>query len=167
MGGGLTGHTEAVQVHFDPNVVTYEQILDFFWRQFDPTDAEGSFVDRGSQYRPGIFVHDDEQREIAQRSRAALEASGRFDEPLATPIEDFEKFWPAEEYHQDFYKKDPDRYYSYRKGSGRDQFLDSVWGGERQPEWLKDQQSRAGFVKRTLGGRSWGLVVRACRRGSS
>jgi peptide methionine sulfoxide reductase msrA/msrB len=136
VGSGTTGHTEAVQVHYDPKIVSYEQLLDFFWRQFDPTDGGGSFVDRGSQYRPGIFYHDDQQRDAAEMSRRQLEESGRFDNLIATPILPLDVFYEAEDYHQDFYKKDPQQYHSYRRGSGRDQFLDEVWGDEREPEWL-------------------------------
>lgn len=135
VGRGTTGHTEAVEVQYDPTVVSYSQLLDVFWRQFDPTDASGSFVDRGSQYRPGIFYSDDEQRQLAQASRDALQASGRFPRPLATEITALERFWPAEDYHQDYYKKNPDHYYKYRKGSGRDRFIDSYWGDEREIEW--------------------------------
>jgi len=138
VGSGTTGHTEAVQVHYDPSIVSYEQLLDFLWRQFDPTDDGGSFVDRGSQYRPGIFYHDEEQRAVAEESRRRLEESGRLDKPIATPVVPLDVFYVAEDYHQDFYKKDPQRYHSYRRGSGRDQFLDRVWGDERVPKWLAD-----------------------------
>lgn len=138
VGSGKTGHTEAVQVHYDPNIVSYEQLLDFFWRQFDPTDAGGSFVDRGSQYRSGIFYENEVQKVAAEKSRHRLEESGRFDKSIVTPIEPLDVFYVAEEYHQDFYKKDPGRYNSYRRGSGRDQFLDRVWRGEREPVWLKN-----------------------------
>jgi peptide methionine sulfoxide reductase msrA/msrB len=150
VGNGKTGHTEAVQVHYDPSIVSYEQLLDFFWRQFDPTDDGGSFVDRGSQYRPGIFYHDEEQRVVAEESRRRLEESGRFDKPIATPVLALDVFYVAEDYHQDFYKKDPQRYSSYRRGSGRDQFLDRTWGEEREPKWLadlKNASSTSGFVK--------------------
>lgn len=138
VGSGVTGHAEAVQVHYDPDIVSYEQLLDFFWRQFDPTDEGGSFVDRGSQYRSGIFYHDDEQKAAAEASRRRLEESGRFDKPIVTPILPLTAFYEAEDYHQDFYKKDPEHYKTYRRGSGRDRFLDRVWGDERDPMWLKD-----------------------------
>ena len=118
VGSGKTGHTEAVQVHYDPDIVSYEQLLDFFWRQFDPTDAGGSFVDRGSQYRSGIFYENEAQKVAAEESRRRLEESGRFDKPIVTPIEPLDVFYVAEEYHQDFYKKDPGRYNSYRRGVG-------------------------------------------------
>jgi peptide methionine sulfoxide reductase msrA/msrB len=151
VGRGGTGHTEAVQVHYDANIVSYEKLLDFFWRQFDPTDPGGSFADRGSQYRSGVFYHDEEQKAAAEKSLQQLEDSDRFDKPITTPIQPFEIFYEAEEYHQDFYKKDPNRYHSYRRGSGRDQFLDEVWGDEREPQWLKEMKSGkstfSGFVK--------------------
>jgi peptide methionine sulfoxide reductase msrA/msrB len=125
---GTTGYVEAVQVTYDPAQVTYEQLLDVFWRQIDPTDAGGQFADIGPQYRTVIFVHDDAQRGAAEASKVALENSGRFDKTLVTKIEPFTTFYPAEEYHQDFYKKNPLRYRAYRYGSGREQFLEKVWG---------------------------------------
>ena len=128
---GLTGHTEAIQVHFDPKKISYEDLLEIFWRQINPTDAKGQFVDRGSQYRPEIFSHDEAQRVAAEKSKAALTASGRFDKPIATPVTKLDVFYEAENYHQDFYKKSPRRYESYRRGSGRDRYLDRVWGKER------------------------------------
>ncbi len=130
---GTTGHAEAVQVHYDPAKVSYETLLQVFWRQIDPTDPDGQFVDRGSQYRAAIFVHDDAQRKAAEASKAALAASRRFDEkPIVTEIVTFEKFWPAEDYHQDFHKKKPAHYDGYRRGSGRDRMLDGTWGKERE-----------------------------------
>jgi peptide methionine sulfoxide reductase msrA/msrB len=129
---GRTGHTEAIRIHFDPERIDYAKLLRVFWRNIDPTDARGQFVDRGSQYRPGIYWHDDEQRRLAEASRDELEQSGRFDKPLATEIEQAGAFWPAEEYHQDFYKKSPDHYKRYRAGSGRDRFIQRVWGDEKR-----------------------------------
>lgn len=126
---GLTGHTEAVLIVYDPAKVSYEKLVEVFWKTHDPTDTGGQFVDRGPQYRPGIYPYDATQRQIATKSRDALEASGRFDKPIALEIEDATTFWPAEEYHQDFYKKDPNHYKRYRSGSGRDQFIDRVWNG--------------------------------------
>ena len=107
---GSTGHTEAVQVYYDPRKVSYEGLLEAYWRVFDPTDGTGSFFDRGSQYRPGIFVSSASQRQTAEKSRAKLEASGRFDEPIAVEITELKKFYKAEDYHQDYYKKNPIRY---------------------------------------------------------
>ncbi len=104
-------------------VISYSEIIDIFWRQFDPTDEGGSFADRGFQYTSAIFYHNEKQKKIAEHSKEELDKSGIFDEPIATPIIKFTTFYPAEDYHQDFYKKDPDRYYSYRKGSGRDAFI--------------------------------------------
>jgi peptide methionine sulfoxide reductase msrA/msrB len=130
---GGTGHTEAIQVTYDPDKISYKELLDILWRHIDPTDAGGQFVDRGSQYRPAIFYHDEEQKRIAEESRAALEKSGRFNRPIATEIVPLTRFYPAEDYHQDYYKKNPIRYKMYRYGSGRDQFLDSKWGDEPKP----------------------------------
>ncbi|WP_273713645.1 peptide-methionine (S)-S-oxide reductase MsrA [Leuconostoc mesenteroides] len=104
-----TGHTEAVQIWFDSEKISYRELVEIYWEQTDPTDAMGQFQDRGDNYRPVIFVNSPEQREIAEESRAALAASNRFDEPIVTKIEDAKPFYEAEEYHQDFYKKDPER----------------------------------------------------------
>ncbi|WP_294974227.1 peptide-methionine (S)-S-oxide reductase MsrA [uncultured Leuconostoc sp.] len=104
-----TGHTEAVKIVFDPQKITYDDLVSIYWEQTDPTDAMGQFQDRGDSYRPVIFVANDEQRDSAEKSRTALAASGRFDKPILTTIEDAKPFYEAEEYHQDFYKKDPSR----------------------------------------------------------
>ena len=125
---GGTGHAEAVQIVYDPAKVTYEQLLDIFWRLVDPTDAGGQFVDRGPQYRTVIFYHNDEQKVLAERSKEELADSGRFDKPIATEIVKFSEFYRAEDYHQDYYKKNPKRYNYYRFRSGRDQFLQRQWG---------------------------------------
>ena len=127
---GGTGHTEAVQVRYDPDKITYKELLDVFWRHVNPTDAGGQFVDRGSQYRPAIFYHDEEQKRIAEESKAELDKSGRFSKPIVTEIVPLSEFYTAEDYHQDYYKKSPRRYKFYRYGSGRDQFLDSTWASE-------------------------------------
>jgi peptide methionine sulfoxide reductase msrA/msrB len=124
---GTSGHIEAVEVKFDNSVITYAELVDAFWRQIDPTDRDGQFADRGSQYQPVIFYHDTTQKEIAENSRAKLEASGRFPNPIATDILPATKFYPAEEYHQDYYLKHPVRYKMYRHGSGRDSFLKKSW----------------------------------------
>jgi peptide methionine sulfoxide reductase msrA/msrB len=123
------GYVEAVQVTYDPAKVTYQQLLDYFWRHIDPTDAGGQFVDRGPQYRSVIFYHNEEQQRLAAASRRALAKSGRFAKPIATEIVPFTNFYPAEAYHQDYAKKNPIRYKYYRWNSGRDQFLRKVWGG--------------------------------------
>jgi peptide methionine sulfoxide reductase msrA/msrB len=127
---GRTGHVEAVQVYYDPTVISYEALVESFWRQINPTDNGGQFADRGEQYRPLIFYHDETQREIAEKSRAALDASGRFDSPIVTEIKPLEQFYPAEDFHQDYHKKNPLRYKFYRYHSGRDEFLEKTWGDD-------------------------------------
>ncbi len=129
---GGTGHVEAVQVIYDPKKVSYKELLDYFWRHVDPTDAGGQFVDRGSQYRSVIFYHNEEQKRLAEESKTALAKSGRFHKPIVTEIVPFTKFYKAEDYHQDYYKKNPVRYKFYRWHSGRDQFLKKVWGDEKE-----------------------------------
>jgi len=131
---GKTGHAEAVQITFDPEQISYEEILDVFWRQIDPTDGGGSFVDRGSQYRSGIFYHSEEQRVLAEDSKRVIEQSGRFDQPVVTEIVPHERFWEAEEYHQDYYKKHSVKYTFYRSMSGRDKYIDRVWGKDAPTE---------------------------------
>ena len=126
---GETGHTEAVRIEFDPALIDYTTLLEVFWRNIDPTDAGGQFADRGSQYRTAIFYHSERQRELAEASKQALAESGRFDDPIATEILPAEVYYEAEEYHQDYYKKNPERYGRYSRGSGRVRFLDTVWEG--------------------------------------
>jgi len=127
---GGTGHAEAIQVHYDPAKINYDELLDIFWRHVDPTDAGGQFVDRGSQYRPAIFYHNEEQKRLAQASMQGLAQSGTFDKPIATEIVEFTRFYPAEDYHQDYYKKNAGHYNLYRQHSGRDQFLTKIWGNQ-------------------------------------
>ncbi|MBI5694298.1 MAG: peptide-methionine (S)-S-oxide reductase MsrA [Nitrospirae bacterium] len=122
------GHVEVVEVLFDPRAVSYERLLEVYWRQVNPTDSGGQFGDRGPQYRPAIFYLNDGQKALAEKSRDALAKSGKFKEPIATEIKRASRFWPAEEYHQDYHKKNPWPYKYYRYGSGRDGFLDRVWG---------------------------------------
>lgn len=124
---GATGHTESVLVIYDPAKVTYDQLLETYWRSFDPTDAGGQFADRGPQYRPEIFYHSEEQKAAAQASKQKLAESGVFEKPIVVPMTPAAEFWPAEEYHQDYYKKDPTHYKRYRKGSGREAFLADHW----------------------------------------
>ena len=132
---GSGGHVEAVQVFYDPAKITYAELLDIFWKHIDPTDPGGQFVDRGAHYRSAIFYHDGEQKRIAEKSRAGLEKSGRFPKPIVTEILKFTKFYPAEDYHQDYSQKSPQRYKVYRSGSGRDRFLQKAWeGGEGQAQ---------------------------------
>jgi peptide methionine sulfoxide reductase msrA/msrB len=125
---GKTGHLEAVAVRYDPAVVSYDRLLEVFWRQIDPTDGGGQFVDRGPQYRTAIFTHDEEQRRLAERSRDEMNRSGVFDGPIVTEILPAGEFWTAETYHQDYYKKNPLKYKYYRTGSGRDRYLKKTWG---------------------------------------
>jgi peptide methionine sulfoxide reductase msrA/msrB len=127
------GYVEAVQAFYDPGKITYEQILGAFFRHIDPTDAGGQFGDRGHQYRSAIFYHDEEQKRIAEKAKEELGKSGRFNKPIVTEILKFTKFYDAEEYHQDYYKKNPLRYKYYRFGSGRDQFLEKTWKKEPAP----------------------------------
>jgi len=122
-----TGHHEAVQITFDPDKISYEELLDVFWRQIDPTDPGGQFADRGEPYHTAIFYHSEEQKQKAEASKRALAASGKFDKPIATKILPAQTFYPAEEYHQDFYKKNPSHYEHYRRGSGRDDFIKKHW----------------------------------------
>ena len=129
---GGTRHVESVQVHFDPKIVSYQDLLESFWRQVDPTDNNGQFVDRGAHYRTLIFYHSEAQRQLAEGSRKKLDESGRYEKSVVTEIRKFEKFYVAEEYHQDYYKRNPIRYNFYRFNSGRDQFLKMVWGDDLQ-----------------------------------
>lgn len=126
--GGRTGHTEAVEIVFDPTKVTYEKLLETYWRNVDPTDKGGQFCDRGSMYRPEIFVVDAEQRKAAEASKAALEKSKPFRDAIVVPITQATTFYAAEDYHQDFYKTNPVRYKFYRNGCGRDARLERLWG---------------------------------------
>ena len=137
---GTTGHVEAVQVYYDPFKLTYEGLLNYFWRHIDPTDPGGQFVDRGLQYRSVIFYHDEEQKRLAKKSKEGLGKSGKFAKPIVTEIITFAKFYEAEEYHQDYYKKNPLRYQFYRHGSGRDQFLKKVWGDTMETAKLKNEK---------------------------
>jgi len=125
---GTTGHTEVVQVVYDPAKVRYEKLLEVFWRNIDPTVRDQQFCDVGSQYRTAIFYHDDEQKRLAEASKAALEKSKPFKAPIVTPVQAAGEFWPAEDYHQDYYKKNPVRYKYYRTGCGRDDRLKQLWG---------------------------------------
>lgn len=129
---GTTGHAEAIRIEFDPSRIGYADLLRVFWRQIDPTDAGGQFVDRGSQYRSEIYYHDEAQRKAAESSKRELAESGRFSEPIVTEISAASRFYEAETYHQDYYRKKPAHYQRYRDGSGRDAFLDRVWGDDRE-----------------------------------
>lgn len=133
---GNTGHYEAVQITFDPEVFPYSRLLEIYWQQIDPTDPHGQFGDKGSSYRTAIFYHNEEQRQQAEASKEAV--AKRFDKPIVTEILPATVFWPAEEYHQDFHKKNPAHYYRYRQASGRDAFIKKHW---RDPE--RDAELRA------------------------
>jgi peptide methionine sulfoxide reductase msrA/msrB len=135
--GGLTKHTEAVQVYYDPKIITYDGLLQVLWRTADPTDSKGQFSDRGSQYRPAIFYHDEAQKRTALRAREELARSGRFKKPVTIEIVAFIAFYPAEEYHQDYYLKNPFRYKLYTTGSGRAGFQDKTWGDELTIDFSK------------------------------
>ncbi len=144
---GGTGHTESVQVHYDPAVITYEGLLQGFWRMIDPTDGDGQFVDQGNQYRPAIFYHNAEQKAAAEKSRDELAKSGRFDKPIKVEIVPLERFYTAEDYHQDYYKKNPIRYQVYTFNSGRYQFIDKVWGEDRKVDYAKYRPADARYVR--------------------
>ncbi len=149
---GKTEHIEVIKVVYDPSVVDYEQVLDQFFRHIDPTDDKGSFVDRGPQYRPAVFYHNAEQKEIAQNFMNEIEEANLFGAPLKTELIEFKKFWPAEDYHQDYYKKSKVRYNYYRYASGRDQYLDRIFGDDRQenPQTIRqllDGKNQAANVK--------------------
>ena len=125
---GMTGHAEVVQVEYDPSKVSYEKLLEVFWRNVDPTQRDGQFCDQGSQYRTAIFYHGEDQKKLAEASKAALEKSKPFKGDIVTEITAAPQFYRAEEYRQDFYKKNPTRYKIYRSGCGRDARLQALWG---------------------------------------
>ncbi len=125
---GRTGHAESVEVLYDPKKISYEKLLDAFWHNIDPTVRDRQFCDVGTQYRTAIFVHNDEQRRVAERSKAELQKTKPFKQDIVTPIVPASTFYPAEQYHQDFYKKNPIRYKFYRDGCGRDARLKELWG---------------------------------------
>jgi methionine-S-sulfoxide reductase len=124
---GGTGHLEAVEVSYDPAKISYQTLLEVFWRNIDPTDSTGQFCDRGEQYAAAVFFHDEEQRRLAEESKRKLVDSGRLKKPITTPIRPATAFYAAEEYHQDYYRKNPLRYKFYRTGCGRDRALEKLW----------------------------------------
>ncbi|WP_302848203.1 MULTISPECIES: peptide-methionine (S)-S-oxide reductase MsrA [Paenibacillus] len=140
-----TGHTEAVQITFDPELFPYEKLLQIYWQQIDPTDSGGQFFDRGSSYRTAIFYHTDEQKRLAEASKKALEESGRFNKPIVTEIVPAARFYPAEDYHQDYHKKNSYRYKMYRQGSGRDTFLKEHWRLHKNEQQLRNSLSPVQF----------------------
>jgi peptide-methionine (S)-S-oxide reductase len=127
-----TGHYEAVQITFEPEIFPYEKLLELFWQQIDPTDQGGQFHDRGQSYQTAIFYHDETQKKLAEQSKQALQESGRFSKPIVTPIIAAQTFYPAEEYHQQYYKKNRTHYESYHVGSGRAGFIQSHWGEKNE-----------------------------------
>src|SRR3990170_2182620 len=141
---GNSGHIEAIEVVYDPSKVTYSKLLDVFWKQINPTDAGGQFVDRGSSYTSAIFYHTEEQKRLAEGSKRELERSGRFDKPVVTEIRPVGPFYRAEEHHQGFWKKNPTRYKLYRYNSGRDQYL-AITG--KKEETMEKAKSRETPVK--------------------
>ena len=144
---GRTGHTEAVQVYYDPKEITYEGLLQTLWRTANPTDTKGQYVDRGSQYRPAIFYHNAEEKRLAEASVAELEASGRYDNPVAIEIVPFKTLYPAEKYHQDYYKKNPIRYNVYTYNSGRYQFIEKIWGDDQKVDYAKYRPDNGGSME--------------------
>jgi len=138
---GQTGHFEAVQITFDPSKITYSELLEAFWKQIDPTDPGGQFVDKGTQYKSAIFYHNLEQKALAEKSKAKLDKSGRYKEPIVTNIIKASKFFKAEDYHQDYHKKNPIRYKQYRYSSGRDPYLIKIWGDNIKAEESKNKKN--------------------------
>ena len=126
--GGRTGHTEAIEIIYDPAKVSYAELLDVFWMNIDPTQKDGQFADVGKQYRTEIFYHSDTQKKEAEASKEKLSKSGKFSKPIVTAITEASTFYPAEKYHQKYYQKNPVRYKLYRRGSGREGFIERVWG---------------------------------------
>ena len=141
------GHIEAVQVTYDPSKISYSQLLDVFWRQIDPTDPGGQFCDRGPQYRSAIFYENDEQKQTAEKSKEALGKSGRYQKPIVTELIKASQFYKAEDYHQDYHKKNPIRYKFYRYNCGRDQYLEKVWGKEKAMHDPMAKDASDTFVK--------------------
>jgi len=143
-----TGHMESVEITYDPAKVSYKNLLDVFWRQINPTDSGGQFVDRGPSYKSAIFYHNEEQKRLAEESKKDIGRSGRYDKPIVTEIRPAGPFYRAEEYHQDYWKKNPVRYKFYRYNSGRDQYLTKVWGKDAMTHTDKSEDSNTGvYVK--------------------
>ncbi len=134
-----TGHYEAVQIKFNPLIISYSTLLNIFWKQIDPTDPHGQFADRGTSYKTAIFYHNEKQKEEAIRSKSFLEKSNRFDEPIATEILPAKTFYPAEEYHQNYYKKNSIHYKMYKIGSGRESFIMENWSEKKDKEFLQSK----------------------------
>ena len=139
---GGTGHLEAIQIVYDPAKITYSDLLDVFWMQINPTDGNGQFVDRGLQYRTAIFYHNDKQKSLAEKSKEELDKSGKFEKPIITEIVKASKFYKAEEYHQDYHKKNPVRYKLYRYRSGRDQYLKKIWAENMETAYSENNNKK-------------------------
>ncbi|MCP4272349.1 MAG: peptide-methionine (S)-S-oxide reductase MsrA, partial [Gammaproteobacteria bacterium] len=144
---GATFHFESIRIAYDPAVISYSKLLDLFWKQIDPTDPDGQFVDRGLQYRTAIFYHNEDQKRLAEESKEKLNESGRYDEQIVTEIIEATSFYKAEEYHQDYYKKNPVRYMAYRRGTGRDKFLERIWGRKMDTEHDRNEKKVDKSVK--------------------
>ena len=147
---GSTNHAEAIEIHYDPSKISYNDLLEVFWRNVDPTDINGQFIDRGKQYRPVIFHHNKDQKKLAEKSRDRLEKSKRFKNKIVTSIVSSTIFYAAEEYHQDFYKKSKVRYKVYRVGSGRDEFLKKYWGDNLEYKVTKTSKKNNAGSKHSL-----------------
>lgn len=143
---GTTGHAEAVQITFEPEIFPYEKLLQLYWVQIDPTDPDGQFQDRGAQYRTAIFYHTEEQRQLAEASKRELEAAGRFDKPIVTEIVPAGEFYPAEDYHQNYHRKNPGLYKLDRKKSGRDAYIDAHWSVDLDPHKLREKLNDMQFA---------------------
>ncbi|HUI44520.1 MAG TPA: peptide-methionine (S)-S-oxide reductase MsrA [Nitrospirota bacterium] len=143
-----TGHLESVEITYDPAKVSYKKLLDVFWKQIDPTDDGGQFVDRGPSYKSAIFYHSEEQKRLAEESKKDLERSGRFNKPIVTEIRPAGPFYRAEEYHQDYWKKNPVRYKFYRYNSGRDQYLAKVWGKDEMIRTEKAEDNNTSVYRK-------------------
>ena len=141
---GITSHRESIQVTYDKTKTSYKELLDVFWKHIDPTDDKGQFVDKGFQYTSAIFYHNETQKKLALESKKELEESGKYDKQIVTEIIPFKNFYPAEDYHQDYYKKNPLKYKTYRYLSGRDQYLSSVWGENEKPS---DEELKSKLTK--------------------
>lgn len=144
---GKTGHYEAVKITYDPDKVSLKQLIDVFWTQVDPTDDGGQFYDRGSQYKTAIFYHNDEEKAVAEKSKQELNESGRFKKPVATDILPVKPFYEAEEYHHDYYKKNPLRYNAYKRGSGREGFIKTHWGDVINIMNRKEEKGKSTYSK--------------------
>jgi len=152
VGSGKTGHAESVDVTYDPTKVSYATLMEVYWRSMNPTDAGGQFADRGKQYRPAVFYPNAEQKRLAEGSKARLEASKKFSQPIVVEITQFKTFTAAEDYHQDYYKTNPVRYHAYRKGSGREGFLEKTWGKD-YPDYpvIPVNQDNDGVEEKKMG----------------